>query len=157
MEFGPQIVSGSTDPGHCPSFRDPPMRSHKATRVPEPIRPAPIKPKLETPRLFATSPREKKTRALYNGFLCPKTPSRGVEHFGKWLGKGMMKAVPTAESGRGQATSFRGLNKTNPWRGPFRQKVLRTAETSFHLKRQAVSLCGVHTPARVQSDRSKSK
>lgn len=145
VEFGPQIVSGSTDLGHCPSFRYPPMWSHKATRVPEPTRSAPIKPKLETPRLLATSPKERKTRAPHTGFLCPKTHSRGEEHFGKWLGKGVMKAIPTAESGRGQATSFQGLNKTNPWCGPFRQKVQRTAETFFHLKDRRC-LCVESTP-----------
>lgn len=35
-EFGPQMVVL-----HCPSFHDPPQRSHKATWVPEPTRPAP--------------------------------------------------------------------------------------------------------------------
>lgn len=91
LQFGPQIASGSADPRHCASFGDPPLRSHKATRVPESTQAAPVKPKCRLRhRGCSQLLPEKENPGPTHWFLCPKTPSRGRgrEHFWEMAGKG---------------------------------------------------------------------
>lgn len=112
-EFGLQTASGllwfgSADPGHCPFFRDPPLRSHKALQVRPGSHPTPSPPPvpansacphqaklwLEIPRLFPTSPRKRKSRAPHTGFCIPKHPAGRESIWGNNLGKGLNESRP---------------------------------------------------------------